>query len=75
MIDILRNLLPETAGKLQVEHRGIGTIQSVGQRSRLPAQILHVTCHVTDDDGVDNSLDGDVSDVDMASEKRNTSER
>ena len=28
-----------------------------------------------DDDGVDKSLDGDVSDVDMVSEKRNTSER
>ena len=58
LIDILRNLSLQVTSQRQIEHRCVRQIQFLIEFGRLFAQLLHIACHITNDNGIENGAKG-----------------
>ena len=57
VVDVLADLGPNVTRQIQVDHGRIGQVNFGGELGRFFVELVHVSGHVTDDNGVDDGAD------------------
>ncbi len=58
LVDVLRNLSFQASRQVKVEHSRIGQVEFFVELSRFLAQLLHITGHVTNNNGIEDCAQG-----------------
>lgn len=56
--DVLADLCLEWATQAEVNHRRVGQVDTFGECLSLFTKLVHIGCHITDNDSVDDRADG-----------------
>ena len=54
LVDVLNDVFLQVAGQIQADHRSVRQVEFIIELSCLLTQLLCITCHVTDDDRIED---------------------